>query len=343
MYIETKQVYNIRKIKGNSPSSSLLTFRTRNQHELVRSNASALIKFGVFFLIQLPPIVGYVIVIIAMRSPKYLLTPHFWTPEQLTKFRVEEHIQRQASSVQLSTSGLLDRGSMVAHLVGLLEGTTPLSATQPSDLLVHLASAHATCHYEGLMIPKHYSLLPQVLLLNMLRRSAVEIMTDDLFFIASDPAIGSCGALASSGEVCVEPGLEPATSTPSEDEDYTTLTLPGYQHQFRPRDTDILRSTHIMSNVRLLSPDALRLAVIRRGIGTLPPNSLDISTSNLEDLRRMLVCWLLVASRSVGITATATATATDGTTDPLLRLKGNHELIASYMCNIALGLQCECG
>lgn len=341
MYIETKQAYRIKHVKGISPLRSILDYRTRYEHELVRSNAESLIKFGTFFLIQLPPIVGYVVVVIAMQYPKYLLTHHFWTSEQLTKFREEEYLQRQVESTKLSTSAAKwgDRETIVTHLTGLLDGSIPLSATRPSDLLARLACTHAVFHYEGIQKSQHYALLPQVLLLGKLRRTAVELMTDDLFFIISNP--DSEQAVVCSSEA-------------------RTIQLPDeasrFLQQFAPVDQTFLSSTHIIDNVNLLSLQELRLAVIRRGIGTTQTlvsancssaasmGLLDISTADMATMRRMLVVWLLSVSRSVGSSSSADnsvdAVSHVGsvTVDPLLNIKNNHRIVASYIYNVALGL-----
>lgn len=85
LYHETKSV--------NLLKDQLVT--TRKENELIRSNVESLKKIVLFFFIQLPPVIGYFPMIIALHYPKQMLTHHFWTDEQKQQFLAEDFQNRK--------------------------------------------------------------------------------------------------------------------------------------------------------------------------------------------------------------------------------------------------------
>ena len=53
-----------------------------------------LIKVSPTILISILPFANYVVFPLAYRFPRYLLSSHYWTPEQRTTFMWEDHVSR---------------------------------------------------------------------------------------------------------------------------------------------------------------------------------------------------------------------------------------------------------
>jgi hypothetical protein len=76
---------------------------SRRENELVRQHFASIRKLGIFFLVQLPPIIGYIPMFLALKYPRQILTYHFYDndPPMLQRFLQEEFGDRNCYAVQL--------------------------------------------------------------------------------------------------------------------------------------------------------------------------------------------------------------------------------------------------
>lgn len=77
---------------------------TRRELEALTSNYETLQKLGLLFFMQLPPVIGTIPALIAVRYPRALLTNHFWSEEQKNSFARDQMRERSQYSTQLLQS-----------------------------------------------------------------------------------------------------------------------------------------------------------------------------------------------------------------------------------------------
>lgn len=155
LFVETLEV---RKLRKELPTRSL----TRKEHELLRTNSEAIRKVTVFFVLQLPPVIGLLPIAVALTYPKHILTHHFWNEEQQNQFLWEDR-QRQ---VQLANESLRD----ILPLLHIHQPRLPAassgssSAADVNTIAVLKASEHDwsklhtwTTHFH------HHHIIPQAL------------------------------------------------------------------------------------------------------------------------------------------------------------------------------------
>jgi hypothetical protein len=85
LYRESKHAYALKE----------KLVKTREERELLRSNAESLRTIALFFLLQLPPVVGYLCIIIGVQFPKQILTHHFWNDLHIQQFLGEDFDNRK--------------------------------------------------------------------------------------------------------------------------------------------------------------------------------------------------------------------------------------------------------
>jgi hypothetical protein len=96
LYVESKEVWRLSKL---SPDMV-----TRRDRELIRTNKESVKKVAVFFVSQMPPVIGLLPIAVALTFPKHILSHHFWDDAQK-----EEFIQAdRARQVQLSRQAIAD-------------------------------------------------------------------------------------------------------------------------------------------------------------------------------------------------------------------------------------------
>lgn len=98
LYLESKEVWKLSKLNPHVIS--------RRERELIRTNKESVKKVAVFFIAQLPPVIGLVPIAIALTFPKHILSHHFWSEEQKENFLFEDR-SRQISLSQDALGDIL--------------------------------------------------------------------------------------------------------------------------------------------------------------------------------------------------------------------------------------------
>ncbi len=99
VYQEGKEVM---QILHNSDSKKRQHY-TRRENELIRQHFASIRKLGLFFVVQLPPIIGYIPMFLALKYPRQILTYHFFDNNinLLQQFLREEFSDRNFYATEL--------------------------------------------------------------------------------------------------------------------------------------------------------------------------------------------------------------------------------------------------
>lgn len=180
LFKETKVVIQL-AVKSKWEKSSL----KRSEIELTRSNREALHRMVFFFILQSPPFIGYIPLLLAMRYPRQVFTHHFWTAEQKIAFLGEEFAERRnhalvlGKMVEFSLSAISENSQPqinLKHLFSELEirlVATSLESVSNSHLTA-LAGAVGVCSNQLTLKLSHPFLLK-----SYLSNRAQQIIEDD--------------------------------------------------------------------------------------------------------------------------------------------------------------------
>jgi hypothetical protein len=191
-----KRVFQEMKVVTRILKSHHLHKQPLNRHDnaLVRQHFAALRKLSLFFLIQIPPGIGYIAIAFALRYPRQNLTHHFFdnNPQKLQKFLRDEFLDRNSNSLQLlpfypsmhrSSISKQQRSVTLADWHNLLN--TPIDEKQQSiDDLSHreyislLAKSNMIC--DSVM---SVTVTPSLLLRYFMSVRAKEVVQDDLLLL----------------------------------------------------------------------------------------------------------------------------------------------------------------
>jgi hypothetical protein len=95
VFLETRQVLGLRAQRARGTKLS------RREELLIETNTQSLSYLLAFFLAQVPPVIGWLPVFVALQYPRQLLTSHFHTPEQIDAFLAAEYQERTQLSLEL--------------------------------------------------------------------------------------------------------------------------------------------------------------------------------------------------------------------------------------------------
>lgn len=161
VFAETKEVMALSKKKKTLTLKNL----NRRQEELMRTNHLALSKLVTFFLAQIPPIIGYIPLFVYFSYPRQLLTHHFWSEEEKTKFPVEQYAECRIHANALA--------KFVETRKEAINFKTSLD-TLPAAHLESLAGANNICSSQTVL-----KLAPTILLKRWLKSRSRELVLDD--------------------------------------------------------------------------------------------------------------------------------------------------------------------
>jgi hypothetical protein len=204
LYHEGKAVYRLRNSKDlrfkdflayeshvtKFKNSEIYEKLSSKEIESVKSTIKSFKKIGVLFVMQIPPIIGYLPVFVALGFPRQLLTKHFWDPEQVRKFAEMDHEERyKASSELISYLGWNDLND--TNLEDFLDrrknrfiSNLTQKAPFPYDLTPGFEKKYYLClllQITGILYnPKLIFFIPSSHLKQMLNSHVNEIMNDDV-------------------------------------------------------------------------------------------------------------------------------------------------------------------
>lgn len=160
VFVDTHRLYKLWKQKGFRKVNL-----SREEFEFKRETISSIAKLGVYFILQLPPIIGILPTIVALSFPRQLLTHHFWSESQREQFMMEEYFERRRFSKKLEE----------VSTVRELQAAANFELRNISTLkLRYLAGANGVCNS---LFVLNYS--PRMLLIRWIENYAHDILTDD--------------------------------------------------------------------------------------------------------------------------------------------------------------------